>query len=245
MVTAIGRPEYDYLYEAALSLVSLEALVPVEWRICVDGPGADVDAVGNVVERAGMTAAIMGISERRGAGPARNSALRGIDASYLLTLDADDTIDGAGVIRLLEGLEAYPEAMWAAGRCHSVDPDGALLWEGPSDPFEPGLILTTDTFWHAKCRTGVLPFICTATLARTDAIRRVGGWPEPARRRADDTALWSVLSTQFPGVWVPAVVYFYRRHLASTTNQPGFREIDERLDQTATMVSRGSTRDYL
>jgi len=72
----------------------------------------------------------------------------------------------------------------------------------------------------------------------------VGGWPEPARRRADDTALWAVLSTQFVGVWVPTVVYFYRRHPASTTNQPGFRTIDERLDQTAGMVSRGTTLYY-
>jgi len=244
-VTAIGRPEYDYLYEAALSLVSLEALVPVEWRICVDGPAVDPCAVAEAVERAGMTAAVTVVMERRGAGPARNSALRGIAAEYLLTLDADDMIDAVGVVRLLEALEQWPEAMWAAGRCHSVNVDGALLWEGPSDPFEPGLIPITDTFWHAKCRTGGLPFICTATLARTDAIRHVGGWPEPARRRADDTALWGVISTQFTGVWVPAVIYFYRRHAASTTNQLGFRRIDERLDQTARMVSRGTTRDYL
>jgi hypothetical protein len=244
IVTAIGRPEYDYLHAAALSVAALNRLVSVEWSVCTDGPAVDRDAVAAAVASAGAEASIVCSAERRYAGPCRNRALAQISAPYLVTLDADDTLCPDGVIELLDGLSSNPEAAWAAGRCHQVDPSGLLVWEGPEDSFPPGLIPTTDTFWHAKQRTGALPFICTATVAKTDAIRIAGGWPEPARRRADDTALWAVVSTQFVGLWVPALVYRYRRHEASTTNQPGFRAIDERLDQTADMVRRGTTRGY-
>lgn len=245
VVTAVGRPEYDYLYQAAQSVAALRRAVAVEWCITVDGPTVDAEAVELAVRRAGSEAIIVRSAERLRAGPCRNLALKEISAPYLVTLDADDTLHPPGVIALLEALVASPDAAWAAGRCHQVDPEGRLIWEGPPDPFPPGPIPTTDTFWHAKYRTGALPFICTATIVKTEAVRQVGGWPEPPRRRADDTALWSVLSTQFVGVWVPVLVYLYRRHDASTTNQPGFRDIDERIDQTADMVKRGTTRDYL
>ncbi|MGW2994724.1 hypothetical protein ACWDA9_24180, partial [Streptomyces sp. NPDC001193] len=62
------------------------------------------------------------------------------------------------------------------------------------------------------------------------------------RRRAEDTALWAVLTSRYRGVWVPDDVYLYRRHRASVTHQPGFREADERLDAIAAMIAAGTTR---
>src|SRR5689334_21217904 len=113
----------------------------------------------------------------RGPGPARNVALQHLSSPWLLTLDSDDTVRPAGVAALMKALRCHPGAAWAAGRCHKIGWNGELLWEGPPDHFAPGRVDINHSFWEAKLTTGVIPFICNATLASTSAVRAVGGWP--------------------------------------------------------------------
>jgi glycosyltransferase involved in cell wall biosynthesis len=247
VVTALGRREYDLLELAGQSLAGLADVARadhagLEWVICLDGLGVDQEQiVRDCVSRSAVPARVVSNSEEGGPGPARNAALAHITAPWLLTLDSDDTIRPDGVIALLDALDGHPDAAWAAGRCDNVDPHGNLLWAGPEDYFQPGLIEVTSSFWQAKLATGGVPFICNATLGSTAAVRAVGGWPLSKRDRAEDTALWAVLTSRYLGVWVPAVGYNNRRRPASVTHQAGFRDLDERLDEIAEMVAAGST----
>jgi hypothetical protein len=58
VVTPVGRPEYEYLREAAASLATLRESVYVEWRIVADGPLVDMREIKNAIHRAGVTATI-------------------------------------------------------------------------------------------------------------------------------------------------------------------------------------------
>ena len=190
-----------------------------------------------------MSVTIVRNREPRGPGCARNRALDHIGAPWLITLDSDDTLEPRGMLALLEALQASSAAEWAAGRCHHVDPIGRLLWQGPEDPFPPGAV-PVGAFWEVKLKQGGLPFLCTATVASSEAIRGVGGWPEDGWRRAEDTALWAVLTSQHPGIWVAVHAYNYRRHTLSLTQQPGFRRLDERVTDIVKLIAAGNTNPH-
>lgn len=250
VLTALGRPEYDLLELAAQSLTDLSHFnsaerVGFEWVVCVDRADVSETIVREIISGVAARSTVVTNCDSCGPGLARNIALQHISAPWLLTLDGDDTIRPAGIAALLEALRCYPGATWAAGRCHHVGQDGDLLWEGPDDYFTPGKVEVDHSFWEAKLANGGIPFICNATLASTAAVRTVGGWPAAVWGRAEDTALWAVLTSRYWGVWIPEVVYYYRRHSPSMTQQPGFRELDEHLDEIAKMVLAGRTNNNL
>lgn len=254
VVTALGRPEYDMLLGAGRSLIPLAQLISdrhpqgrdrpaLEWIVCCDDiPDGQIqsETVADVIGPLGVPYRVTSTGCRAGPGPARNSALALASAPYLLTLDSDDRVVASGVFALLRELESDPESTWAAGKCYHVSPDFELIWEGPPDPWPEGRV-AAGAFWQHKLEHGGLPFLCTAALARTAAIRACGGWPAQPRARAEDTALWAVLTTRWPGIWVAEHVSDYRRHPASVTQSPGFRAHDENLAQIARMVRAGST----
>jgi glycosyltransferase involved in cell wall biosynthesis len=244
VVTALGRPEYELLAEAGRSLFGLQQLLAaeggnLEWIVCLDR--LPPTAVKEVHKHVDLPVTVVRNAGTSGPGPARNRALERIRAQWLLTVDSDDTIVPTGMLALIHALEATPGTAWAAGRCYHVDPYGKLLWKGPDDPFVEGIV-RPGAFWQAKLDQGGLPFLCTATVASTAAVREVGGWPEGPRARAEDTALWAVLTSHFPGVWVAEHVYDYRRHQDSVTHQTGFRQIDEGLDEITQMIAVRSTK---
>lgn len=252
VVTAVGRPEYDLLHAAGASLRQLSDLVasrmPVasgravlEWVLCCDGDArVDPAAVREALELLDLPVRVTTNGDRTGPGPSRNRALALIRAPYLLTLDSDDVVIPDGMLALLRALEADSQAAWAAGRCHHVSADRELLWVGPPDPWPPGRVAPGE-FWRYKRERGGLPFLCPATLAHTAAARACGGWPAGPRVRAEDTALWAVLTSRWHGVWVAEHVYDYRRHTASVTHMPGFRSLDEDLEHIDRMVLAGLT----
>jgi glycosyltransferase involved in cell wall biosynthesis len=228
---------------AALLPGKYRATAVLEWVICCDGgPGGSVDqhAVRHASGGLGVDVHVVATGRQAGPGPARNQALAWIRAPYLLTLDSDDLINPAGMLALLHALLADPGAGWAAGRCFHVSADLQPIWEGPVDPWPAGRV-RCGAFWQHKRQHGGLPFLCPAALARTRMVRECGGWPGDCRIRAEDTALWAVLTSRWPGVWVAEHVYTYRRHLASVTHTPGFRASDEGLEQIESMVRAGFT----
>ncbi|MEW1635284.1 glycosyltransferase family A protein [Streptomyces sp. NPDC093801] len=250
VITAMGRPEYDLLELAADSLSGLAcvrrgARQGVEWFVVLDGMERSVDdhtlRVRSIARAADVAVTVLSNPGPPGPGPARNTGLAHVNAPWLITLDSDDTIAAEGMCALLQAVESTPAAAWAAGRAPHTDREGRRTWNGPPDYFAPGPIEVTHSFWEAKLRLGGLPFLCTATLAHTEAVRAVGGWPGDRRRRAEDTCLWAVLTSRFRGVWVPEEVYLYRRHAQSVTHQPGFRQTDERLADISAMVAAGTT----
>ena len=178
----------------------------------------------------------------KGPGPARNITLSYLEAPYMLVVDSDDLICSQGVISMLDALESNKDIGWAAGRAPHIDLEENVLWMGPEDYFKEGIIETSNSFWEAKLELGGIAFLGNSTLARTEVVKAVGGWPSRIRRRAEDTALWAVLGSQYRGYWVPEDVYLYRRHPNSVTHQPGFRELDEGLDEIREMIKAGTTQ---
>jgi len=259
VVTAFGRPEFGFLALAAESLSGLMRyhrgrLCGVQWIVALDAPGLRLGSddpldgwryhrsrILKVAGDAGLDVEIVVNDSPGGSAAARNAALALLRAPWMVTLDADDVVVASGISTMLEAIEAVGGAEWAAGRCPNIGRDGGEIWAGPEDPFPPGLV-EAGMFWEEKLRCGRLPFICAATLASTRAVRSVGGWPSRPRPRGADTALWAVLTSRYRGVWVPEVVYRYRRHSASVTMQPGFFDSDERLDEIARMVAAGTTQ---
>ncbi|MBJ7353964.1 MAG: glycosyltransferase family 2 protein [Thermoleophilaceae bacterium] len=248
-MTALGRDEPDLLTAAAISVLEVSDSIGsrVEWVIATDG--LERQSISNHLAKLRITnhasidvVAAADRGESVGPGRARNIALGRLKSSWMLTLDGDDRLVGRGVAALLSAVQSNRQAMWAAGRCPHTDEHLQVTWPGPDDPFEPGPVRPGD-FWDFKLRTGNLPFLCTATIARTTAVRQVGGWPEIAWGRAEDTALWAVLTSKWSGIWVPEIVYLYRRHAASLTRQEGFRQADEHLTEISTMVVNGRTQD--
>lgn len=248
VITALGRAEYEYLHQCRdslmpLSFVTRDGLRHIQWIVVIDGDVADVEQVraacqGETSES--LRVHVLRSTTHTGPSRARNRALVHARGRWLLTVDSDDTIDPDGMIALLDAVRDEDDAAWGAGRCPHTDKQGHLTWAGPPDPFTPGPI-PRGAFWTWKLRTGDLPFLCTATIAATTAVRSVGGWPTDARNRAEDTAMWAVLSSEYPGVWVPRDVYYYRRHAASLTAAAGFRVYDEGLEAIAAMVKHRST----
>ncbi len=246
VVTALGRCEYNLLAEAGSSVADLNAMLaadgvdyPLEWVICCDGDASPA-AVRHTLGELTVRVTVVTTPRRSGPGPARNRALMEVSAPYVITLDSDDRLVPCGMRLLLAALRNDTAAAWSAGRCYHVDAAGALRWVGPSDPWPPGRV-APGAFWAHKRRVGGLPFLCTATVARTAAIRACGGWPRGQRLRAEDTALWAVLTSRFSGIWIAEHAYDYRRHSGSLTHTPGFRKLDEQHQEIEAMIAAGTT----
>ncbi|MEU5324171.1 glycosyltransferase family A protein [Streptomyces sp. NPDC021056] len=234
--------------------MKLGPLSGLEWLVVLDGPQVGVSEdiwklhtkphvkkIEDIAKSHGLSTRVMVNLQAGGSAVARNVALKEAQAPLVATLDGDDVIVPDGLEALLSALLQYPSAAWAAGRCPHMTREGHTFWDGPADPFNPGIV-EIGAFWKFKRETGNLPFICNATLVWTQALRRCGGWPSRPRPRAADTALWAVLTSRFPGVWVPRTIYRYRRHDASVTMQPGFRRQTENLDEIAAMIDAGTTQ---
>lgn len=253
VITAFGRDEYQFLVDAAGSLGPLQEVTRgrrsgIEWLIVMSGPWSEAELrgvrsrIGAIARAARIHTARILTAAHHSPGDARNVALQRAEAPWFITLDSDDTICADGMMALLDALQSMPGAQWAAGRTRVTDERWRELEPTPRDYFAPGPVETTNTYWHARLNLGRPPFFCTATIASTKAARNLGGWPEGSWVRGEDMALWAVLTTQHRGVWVPTVVYQYRRHDASVSSGLAFFEIDDRLSTITQMVAEGTTR---
>lgn len=244
VITAFGRPEYDYLAEAGSTLLPmtqppLGTRQDVQWVIALDGP-VDETQVGHAVHHLDMDVTLTrNASSVRGPGPTRNAGLLAATGRWVHALDADDWAYPAGVLELIDAAQRQ-NVGWAAGRCDDVRDGVAGPWGGP-DPFNEGLI-PVGAFLDFKVRTGAIPFILNASVARRSLVLASGGWPVRQMARGEDTALWAVMTCRSPGAWVPVTAMGYRRHAASMTQAPGFCDLPEDLDLLRNMVAAGTTQ---
>lgn len=246
VVTPVGRRELNYLSELAENLGVLSGVLGagVDWVVALDGDAVSVRETVQVCESSGgqvqVTVVPAPAAQCSGPGSARNRALEVVRGGCLLTVDSDDTVVPEGVEELLGVLRDRPDVSWAAGRAVDVDPSGAFLSAGPDDAYSPGVVPQGFVFAH-RAAFGCPPFHPSATLVRTEAVRRVGGWPE-GWFRSEDSALWSVLDAKFPGVWVPVRVLNYRKHDLSITASSWYQEpTPELLPKMARLVWEGRT----
>lgn len=243
VITTMGRPEYDYLLKAGRSLLPLNGYAShegagVEWLIVIDPNGlATEEKIKEALFGLRISRTILvNDSGRTGPGPARNVALAAATGAWIITLDADDELNPDGATALYAAAQ-QAGVDWAAGKTYNIDPGSKLLGGSTPDPFPTGR-LPRRAFWDYRLAHGDWPFHCCAVIARTEAIRAVGGWAD--LRRNEDTAMIAVLGAQYDGVYEPVYVHFYRQHPNSiTADKAEWNATDEAMGQLAAWVAAG------
>jgi hypothetical protein len=135
-------------------------------------------------------------TRNRGLSAARNTALARAAGACVLPLDADDLLRPHGLPRLLAGLEADPEAVFAYGILERFDATGPTGLVGLY-PWAP-----------ERLRTG--NYIPALALIRREALLALGGYADMVWGY-EDWDLWCrVAEAGRHGVWVPQIVARYR-----------------------------------
>lgn len=143
--------------------------------------------------------------ERVSIGAARNLGLGSVDTRYVLFADADDLPVRGAIERLLETLRAAPDMDVATGQV--LRTNGTIYpWPSPPGtrfPFSlPPMRAISQWAWNNLS-------LATGTVFRTDALKRIGGWPDMTL--AEDGALACMLD-QRRIVHLPQPTRVYRIH---------------------------------
>lgn len=225
IITPVGRYEPEYLTEAYLSLTQLTTRslpLTLEWIMAIDTNTVHRDTILALFPDPPfpITVHTSPHAEPQGPGTTRNVALAYVTAPYLITLDADDILIPEGIRTLYLLLQQNPDYAYAAGRTNDIDENSIFISDGPPIPYREGPI-PQGHFYQYRVHHGSPPFHPCGTIMRTSIIRRIGGWPEKWRR-TEDTAMWSVLTHHYRGIWSNEFVLKYRKHSSSLTHQPEY-----------------------
>jgi glycosyltransferase involved in cell wall biosynthesis len=130
-----------------------------------------------------------------GLSAARMTGLAATNSPYVFPLDSDDILEPGALSELAKALDEHPLAAAAWGDLQTF---GLTNYRIPSVPaLDP---------WFVTYAT-LLP---TSSLFRRDALAAIGGWQ--LRDPYEDWDMWMALAEHgFAGVYVPRVVYRYRR----------------------------------
>jgi glycosyltransferase involved in cell wall biosynthesis len=128
-------------------------------------------------------------SENRGVSCARNLGLSQSAAPNVVFLDADDLLEPGALAIMAQALDNNPLAPACFGKHVKIDANGNELVSRDRVIKRP--FPTSDTLWHLLARN----FIVNggALAARTECVRRVGGY-DPSLRFAEDWELWCRLA---------------------------------------------------
>lgn len=185
---------------AALDSVALNDFLDVELIVVDDGSTdhsrAAVD--GWMRDNPDVRATLVSLPANRGLPVARNLALAEAAGELCFVLDADNELVPSGLCRLVEALDADPEANFAYGVLQRFDSDGPVGLLG----FLPWL--------PERLRYG--NYIDAMALVRTSALRRLGGFTTDRRLHGwEDYDLWCRLAEEGSrAAHVPTVVGRYR-----------------------------------
>lgn len=147
-------------------------------------------------------------NETGGWGPARarNAGLERVATEYVAFIDSDDLLFPSALGSLRAALHADPAAPFAYGCGLAVIAIGGG-WR------HQGVIATT----RAERRDPLVSLFvrnsvpASGVLARTDAVRRAGGY-DPDVEWSEDHHLWIRLAQRAPPAYVPELICAYRRH---------------------------------
>ena len=197
--------EGEEVLEAAAS--ALVDAVPRELVIVDDGSTEVItQRVLGELEADGMR-----VLRQANAGPsaALMAGVAATSARFVYRLDADDIVEPGALEDLADALDAHPHAAAAWGDLESF---GLTNFRAPSAPaLDP---------WYVTYASS-LP---SCSMFRRAALLEVGGWQ--FRGGIDDWDLWMSLAEHgFRGIYVPRVVYRYRRADAGL-----FADVQSRLE---------------
>lgn len=209
----------------AETLRSLSAQTrPADEVIVVDDASRDDSAA--VAEGAGAIV----IRNTRSLGPsaARNLGIERATRAYLCPLDSDDILLPEMLERLARALDDAPGASFAFGRALVVSrTEGGWQPEGvvaPPQSEGPRASIGSLFAWNyvPSC----------AVMARTEALREVGGYPTDYVR-SEDHYLWLQLARRGEPVAVDEVVGVHRRHAGNRHDPVRARDATEMITRLA------------
>ena len=132
--------------------------------------------------------------------PNRNRAASLASGTYLKYVDSDDMIGPDCLKKLLEAMEANPDAAYAISYPRPVGVPRPLELS-PREAYQSHLIE----------RQGIFSSGPLLAMIRADRFREVGGF-RPTARNMGDTILWMELSQRWPMVIVEDALTFWRQH---------------------------------
>ena len=164
--------------------------------IVVDDGSTDAGTV-TVIDELPWTRTRVIRQENRGLSAARNAGMSVARGSYVVPLDADDQLEPEYLERMVEALEADPDAAFAACRARLFEDIDTVWIPRPYNPYQ--LVLSNS--------------IVGCVLLRRDAYLAVGGYDETMRHGNEDWDLWlRLLEAGWGVVEVPDVLFRYRKH---------------------------------
>lgn len=183
--------EGDALREAAASVMADGSAGE---RVVVDD-GSTNPGTGSVLDDLEQQGFRVIRQTNKGPSAALMAGVAETSAPFVFRLDADDLLEPGAIKALADALDANPTAAAAWGDLQTF---GLTSLRVPSNPvLDP---------WHVTF-TNQLP---SCSMFRRSALLDVGGWQ--FRGGIDDWDLWMSLAERgYSGVYVPRVVYRYRR----------------------------------
>jgi glycosyltransferase involved in cell wall biosynthesis len=189
---AVVIPCYDAGDTLAESVAS--AVAEADELVIVDDGSQDPNTLAVLADHANQGFEVV---RRENGGPAaaRMAGVAATVSPYVFPLDSDDILMPGALIELADALDEHPSAAAAWG---DLETFGLTNYRIPSVPaLDP---------WFVTYAT-LLP---TSSLFRREALTAVGGWQPPDA--FEDWNLWMGLAEHgLTGVYVPRVVYRYRR----------------------------------
>jgi glycosyltransferase involved in cell wall biosynthesis len=197
-------PTYNRAELLAQTLASVFAQDPKPCEVLVVDDGS-TDATLDYLESVDVSVLR---NEKGGWGPgrARNEGFRRVNSEYVAFLDSDDLLLPGALRRLERTLEETPAASFAFGRCLTASKaDGrwsatGLMTVDPEEMDSPLQSLFVRNF---------VPSV--GTVARSDAVRAIGGYPENTTF-AEDHYFWLRLAQLSNPVFAPLLTSVYRVH---------------------------------
>lgn len=146
-------------------------------------------------------AEVVRTSHRVGPGAARNKGLALVDSEFVLFVDADVTIAGGSIQRLLDCMTSGEIGIVAPRVC-GEEGDGLLAkYESARSPLDMGSV-------EANVRKGTrVSYVPSATwLCRTTAMRQINGFDESFVTGEDVDAVWRLVDAGWVVRYEPSIV---------------------------------------
>ncbi|MBV9996064.1 MAG: glycosyltransferase [Caulobacteraceae bacterium] len=174
------------------------------------------------------------VQPRRGLCDALNHGLAAARAPLLARLDADDLAHPERLERQAAFLAAQPQTGLVGAWAQEIDDGGRVVGQRrpETDPHALSLLL-------AHCN----PFIHSSVMARTELLRRLGGY-RCVFEAAEDYDLWLRVAEAAEVVNLPEALVSYRVHDGGVSKRDGLRQaFSVRLARKAAEVRRLEGRD--
>jgi GT2 family glycosyltransferase len=215
-------PTYNRAELLAQTLASVFAQQPAPCEVIVVDDGS-TDGTLEYLESVDVSVLR---NERGGWGPGRgrNQGFKRASSEFVAFLDSDDLLLPGALERLERALDESPAAPFAFGRClTALREEGRWRATGlmTVDPAE------MDSPLQSLFARNFVPSV--GTIARTEAVRKIGGYPENTAF-AEDHYFWLRLAQLADPVFVSLLTCVYRVH-AGNRHSPTMaaREVDEYL----------------